>query len=125
MITPWQIYWITRLDTLNMAGVAMMALGFLVGLFLFGPICDPDIGEEAIAKLKRAQKWLLTIGIVGVLICTFVPTKRESAAIIVVPKIANSETIAELGDGIKTLAIEWMEELRPKKEENKWKEENK
>lgn len=119
-ITPALIYWITRLDPLNRLGGFIAVLGIIIGLFLFGPICD-DIGEEAIAKLKRAQKWLLTIGIVGILICTFVPTKKEVAAIIVIPRIANSETISEIGDGVKTLAVEWLEELRPaaKKEETK------
>lgn len=118
MITPSLIYWITRLDPLNRVGGVMAGLGIIIGLFLFAPLCE-DIGEEAIAKVKRAQKWLLTIGIIGILICTFVPTKKEAAAIIVVPKIANSETVFELGDGIKTLAVEWLEELRPKNNKEK------
>lgn len=120
-ITPALIYWITRLDPLNKAGGAMAILGFGLGLFLFAPICDPDlgIGDGAIAKLKRAQKWLLTIGIVGILICTFMPTKKEAAAMIVIPRIANSETVSEIGDGVKTLAVEWLEELRPKKNKEK------
>lgn len=120
-ITPALIYWITRLDPLNMAGLAMAILGFLACLPLFAQICDPYLGfsEGAIAKLKQAQKWLLTIGVVGLLLVTFVPTKKEMAAIIVIPRIANSETVAELGDGIKTLAVEWLEELRPNKKEDK------
>ena len=119
MITQSLIYWITRLDPLNRVGGVMAGLGIILGLFLFAPLCD-DIGEEAIAKVKRAQKWLLTIGIIGILICTFVPTKKEAAAIIVIPRIANSEMVEQIGDGVKTLAVEWLEELRPKsKEEQK------
>lgn len=120
-ITPALIYLITRLDAINIAGVFMAAIGFLLGLFLFGPICDLYLFEEKenIAKLKRAQKWLLTIGIVGTLVCTFVPTKQEMAAIIVIPRLANSETVSEIGDGVKTLAVEWLEELRPNKKEDK------
>lgn len=119
MITPSLIYWITRLDPLNSAGCLMASLGIVIGLFLFGPICDPDIGEEAIAKVKRVQKLILTIGIVGILICTFAPTKKEAAAMIVIPRIANSETVSEIGDGVKALAVEWLEELRPKNNKEK------
>ena len=118
-ITPSLIYCITRLDPLNRVGCVMAALGIIIGLFLFGPILDSDLDEEDIATLKRAQKWFLTIGIVGALVCTFVPTKQEAAAIIVIPRIANSETVEQIGDGVKTLAVEWLEELRPKKEETK------
>lgn len=117
-ITPALIYWITRLDPLNKAGILMACLGIGLALLLFVPICDSDLtfSEGAIAQFQRAQKWLLTIGVVGALICTFIPTKQEAAAIIVIPKIANSETVEQLGDGVKTLALEWMEELRPAKE---------
>lgn len=114
MITPSLIYWITRLDPLHSAGCLMAALGIVIGLFLFGPIFDTDIGGEAIANVKRAQKLILAIGIVGLLICTFVPTKKEAAAMIVIPRIANSETVEQIGDEVKTLAVEWLEELRPK-----------
>lgn len=117
-ITPSLIYWITRLDPIRKTAIMMAVMGFVSALLLFGPICD-DFGKEAIAKLKRIQKWLFAMGVAGLLLATFVPTKQEAAAIIVIPRIANSETVAEIGDGVKTLAIEWLEELRQKKEETK------
>ena len=52
----------------------------------------------------------------SIAICVFVPTTREMAAIYVVPKIANSETVKDLGEGIVTLAREWIQELRPNKQ---------
>ena len=39
------------------------------------------------------------------------------AAIYVIPKIANSQTVNDLGEGVVTLAREWIEELRPAKKE--------
>ena len=116
-ITPTLIYWLTRLDPIRKTAITMALVGFVSALFLFGPICD-DFGKEAVAKLKRIQKWLFAIGAAGLLLETFVPTKQEAAAILVIPRIANSETVAEIGDGVKTLAVEWLEELRPDRKES-------
>ena len=113
-VTPTLIYWITRLDPICKAGSAMAMFGLAIGLLLFGPLCD-DIGKEVAAKLKRIQKWLFAMGVAGLLIVIFVPTEKEAAAIIVIPRIANSETVEQIGDGMKTLAVEWLEELRPNK----------
>ena len=43
------------------------------------------------------------------------PTTKEMAAIIVIPKVANNEKIQELGDGIYQLANDWLKEISPKK----------
>lgn len=118
MITPSLIYWITRLEPIGKTAITMAVSGFMFALILFGPICD-DFGEETVAKLKRIQKWLFAMGAVGLLLATFVPTKKEAAAMIVIPRIANSETVEQIGDSVKTLAVEWLEELRPKSKEEK------
>ena len=47
----------------------------------------------------------------------FVPTMKEAAAIAVLPRIANSETVAEIGAEAKALAVEWLKDLRRKGEE--------
>lgn len=43
----------------------------------------------------------------------FVPTTKEMAAIVVIPRVANSESVQGLGEGIVDLAKVWMQELRP------------
>lgn len=48
---------------------------------------------------------------------TLIPSTKQMAAIIVVPKIANSEVVAEMGDTAKELvglAKAWLVELKPK-----------
>lgn len=44
-----------------------------------------------------------------------VPTTKEMAAIIVIPKVANSESVQGLGEGVVELAKAWMQELKPDK----------
>lgn len=53
------------------------------------------------------------------IISTFLPSTKQMAAIVVIPRIANSETVLELGDlgkDLIVLAKEWVEEIQPKKE---------
>lgn len=38
---------------------------------------------------------------------------------IVIPRVANSESVKDIGDGIVTLAKEWIEELKPSAKEDK------
>ena len=121
MITPWQIYWLTRLDGIDTILGLIIAVGLLsiIGLSLFWAMFTFDENEEVPPKLAKVIKRIFLLIIPVVILCALTPTTKQMAAIIVVPKIANSETVAELGDGIKTLAVEWMEELRPKKEVSK------
>ena len=44
------------------------------------------------------------------------PTAKEFAAMIVVPRVANSESLQDIGTGIVGLAKAWLEELKTSKE---------
>lgn len=44
-----------------------------------------------------------------------VPTTKEMAAIVVIPRVANSESVQGLGEGVVDLAKAWMAELKPDK----------
>jgi hypothetical protein len=44
-----------------------------------------------------------------------IPSTKQMAAIMIVPKIANSEKVQTIGNKVYDLAVEWMEELRPTK----------
>ena len=118
MITPSLIYWITRLDAVCKAAGALCVLsifavaGGLFALFICAADDVPDPFRSIWRNVTRVAAVVLAVS-GAVLVLT--PTKREMAAIIVLPRIANSETVAEIGDGVKTLAVEWLEELRPNK----------
>ena len=42
------------------------------------------------------------------------PSSKTAAAMFVIPAIANNENVKKVASGIYDLAVEWMEELKPK-----------
>lgn len=118
MITPSLVYWITRLDAVRQAAGTLVVLSVLavaVGLFALFICTTEDIPDPFRSIWRKATRVAAVVFAVSGLVLTLTPTKQEMAAIIVVPRIANSETVSEIGDGVKTLAVEWLEELRPNK----------
>lgn len=116
MITPSLIYWITRLDAICCACEATaILLGSATAIMLvFGIVARCNEDETVAVPIFRIVRITIPVVVVAILLRVFTPTKKELAAIIVIPKIANSETVEQIGDGVKTLAVEWLEELRPK-----------
>ena len=128
MITETSLYWFTRLshihefvDNLLAPFMALTIISFLI-LIILSILeklpCDTD--EKTILSIicKMAKKTgCIAVGIVSIImICSiFVPTTKEMAAIVVIPKIANNESIKGLGDEIVNLAKEWMKEIHPSK----------
>lgn len=123
MVTPMQLYWITRLDSLCVLlaiamGLFLLAAGVfaIAGFVEGGSILNDDSDETS----KRYFRWSLKSCIVALTILTlscFVPSTKEMAAIVVVPRIANSESVQEIGGKIVDLATAWLEGLAPKKKE--------
>ena len=110
-ITPEMMYWLTRCDSICIAGFFLAVASGIVFAISLCAILD-----EVRGLLVRVV-CLFSFGTFFACIatCVFVPSTKEMAAIYVVPKIANSQTVKELGDGVVTLAREWLEELRPAK----------
>jgi len=130
MITESQIYWITRLDSINVAlEVLSIAFGVVGSLGLIMSIIGyfankVDEQYEQNAKFIPICKRCIWYS-VGVLLLTFIcaagltflPTTKEMCAIKIIPVIANNEGVQELPQKAVELANEWMEELKPKKNE--------
>lgn len=143
IITGWQIYWLTRCDAIKAAldtngGFLLFAvLGALCfGIFLIGCCVETDeisrLTENGSSE-EKIQNEKVCLGICKVgrkiglcflfvflfiwlfcrITCPFVPTTKEMAAVIVIPKVANSESVQGLGEGVVELAKSWMEELKP------------
>ena len=133
------IYWLTRLDEFGIllgiifACVVIVAIANVVGGFIAMGSASTDqlynhpfrLAESKHSikvRFGRAVKLALVALLVGV-VNSFIPSTKQAAAIIVIPKIANSEIVAEMGDTAKELvclAKSWMIELKPQpKTENK------
>ena len=112
-ITPEMMYWLTRCDNICTAGFIFSVL------FGIGAVMSTMFVFNETESVKFFHKIFCVIAIllffISLATCVFVPTTREMAAIYVVPAIANSETVKDLGEGVVTLAREWIQELRPNK----------
>ena len=138
-ITPSTIYWLTRLDEFGIllgivfVCIVAVSLANIIGGFIAMDAVStdqlynhPERLEEDKHNIKvrfrRAVKCSLAALLVGV-VNSFIPSTKQAAAIIVIPKIANSEIVAEMGDTAKELvglAKSWLIELKPQpKTENK------
>ena len=132
IITGCQLYWLTRCDEIK----ALLEPGFGWGLFLFvstvallistivgvategSPehIDDYDIFRIATAAKRVSKPVCIVLSafiILGATISALIPTTKEMAAIVVIPAVANSESVQGLGEGIVNLAKDWMKELSP------------
>lgn len=116
-MTGWQLYWILRLDTINAtAGGIAGGFGclFCIGLIIYiimkiGNQYDED--EDLTKVAKALGKYLiifLCCFVFTLMAALFIPTTKQAAAIIVVPKIINNESVKKLPDNLVELANEWV-----------------
>lgn len=117
-LTTMQLYWIIKLDSFGnvsfffavLTGLATIIsiIGLLFSLF------SEDF-KEYLSNWKRVIKYVvMPIFILFLSVAVFLPTTKEMAAIIVIPKIINNEKVQELPQRLLDLGMEWIDELKPK-----------
>lgn len=121
IITPMQIYWLTRLDHVH----AVLAVTFVllvlstIGILIAGGVMqDCAFTEETNKRGKKfvgKTPFMAAAFVVTLLVDALIPATREMAAILIVPRIVNNEKVQTVGNQLYDLAVEWMEELRPAK----------
>lgn len=114
-ITTMQMYWIVTLNSILTGSAIMCAiLGFLI--VAIG--CYLAEEREASVFTKILASFVVFLFLTTFAACVFIPTTRQMAAIMIVPKIVNSEKVQAVGNRLYDLAVEWMEELKPEKGED-------
>lgn len=98
IISPWFLYFWTRLDLIVdfadfaavMAGL-VMTVSIIVSLIYSTAKHDSDIriGEA----WKQLRKWSIPVFAFFMLTCTFIPNKKDAAIIYIIPKVANSKVL--------------------------------
>lgn len=120
-MSKWDIYWITRLDHLGeMLGICYVIIIIsivVVAITLFIQVNNADYSLLA-PRTWAILKYLLILFFINSL-GYLLPTTKEMAAIIILPKLSQNETLQQLPDNILNLANEWIKELSPKKGEEK------
>lgn len=117
MITPSTIYWATRCDnfcgfTLAIALILSVVMVFTLAGFI---IRATDRSDELARLCVKLSPLTIFLFFVSWLAFSFIPTTKECAAMIIVPAIANNEKLRDTGDKLYELAVEWINELHPKK----------
>ena len=121
-LTPSLIYWLSRLEDLQIMctiiGIFTMIGAAILGIFVVASGAAGEVGEAVHKATRPAFRRTLPVGVALCLLSCFLPDTRTVAAMYVLPKIANSESLDEVASSMKTLAVEWMDELRPSKRNN-------
>lgn len=129
------IYWITRLDSLNLMFWLITILSFLVALLLACVAAGFSVSSfesyswvtdamraERLHNAKIFKRWAILVTIFSVIVgwtSCFIPTTKQAAAIYLLPKIANNEQVKQMPDKAAQLLNgkldEWLDDLRDKK----------
>ena len=123
MITESTIYWITRMDYLQ--GFALTITITLFVCCVAGAIISciakyTKCYKEERERGKQAFRWFLPLTFLSfVLLCgaMLIPSTKEYCAIKAIPMIVNNKQVQELPNKVVELANEWIEELKPSKED--------
>lgn len=94
VISAWDVYWVMQLDSIGGLFGAMAIVGTILAavVFCFSPFwADEDLVDA------KWRKWFvlgpLSVLFVGGVGHAFIPSTKTAAAMIVLPAVANSETV--------------------------------
>jgi hypothetical protein len=126
MITAWQIYLITRLDALIGVSVGILiftGLVIIVTLVKWQTDSDnydwEDNKENLVPIFKKWLKIEFALLIMSLFVIVTIPSSKEAAAILIIPKIANNEHVQNIPN--KTLELvekqldQWIQNIEKKK----------
>ena len=145
MITTTQMYWLTRCDpikeflvSLDRGSIALAGLCAVVALLpaavaIFAGNDSYEMfsgmDDASFDKLKGSmRKWAKRLGLLcaalwivsvtAATVAALTPTTKEMAAIMVIPKVANSKVVSDISGAASemiTIARDWLKELAPVK----------
>ena len=120
----WELYWITRLDGLNVLfgmGITFLVILFFV-LFIWRSMLDIDLKYPGVDGYEKAKILIpfVNVGIIASpllvmalsLALVLMPTTKEMALIYVAPKIINSELTGEIAADMKQIVSLATEKLK-------------
>ena len=115
MISPFVIYWISQLDSVIKVSAALGIILSLAMVFCCIGYIVMRLEGDYSELLDKLRYKLFLLACPFVLIATFLPSSKTLAAMYIVPAIANNEKVKDVGDRLYGLAVEWLDDLKPKK----------
>ncbi len=114
MLTGWDIYWITRLDSLNSIvefiggmGVVFAIMWTIVWIYT---TINPDGVSWGVKELLSKTKFILWTTIICIFLSITLLSTKQMFAIKIVPAIVNNEEVKRLPSLAVKYATEWLEE---------------
>ena len=93
VITAWQMYWITRLDSINTLVVVSALLFFTV---FGGSLATILANVYDSSKFRFITATSLILSILFGVSAVFIPSTKDAAAIIMIPRIANNQDVQDV-----------------------------
>ena len=115
-ITTMQMYWLVMLDSINIGSCIMCVI---LAVCIFVMIIISVESYECPTSVKVCAPFFVLFFLASFATCVFLPSTKQMAAIMIVPKIVNNEKVQMIGNKVYDLAVAWMEELKPNKKESK------
>ena len=112
MMNASTIYWITRLDAIK--GFLGASLGFVLvvtSVAWFVYIVDAKFEEGELPELHTVAKRATAVLFLVTLLFELIPSTKEMAAAIVIPRLAESEYVQSLGEDVKDAVRQWVVDL--------------
>lgn len=113
-MTPFQIYLFTRLELINMlsglfGSIFGIVTAILTMMFFVTLSEDSRLYEEEHRNTAKALKIFCPLFMINLFVYSAVPTQKEMAAIIVVPKILSEENVDKIqrigADGVDIVKL--------------------
>lgn len=115
VISPSDVYWITRCDAIKHMTVVLGVIS-AVATFLCLIIWGIASSDRIHYKMpKRLAAIAAPVAVLCLVVNAMTPTTKEMCAIIVIPAVANNDGVQDIAVEVKTLATDWLKELRPEK----------
>lgn len=121
-MTSWDIYWLTRMDYLQqlmfILAIILGVLSLVAGIIFVAAKAESyDEESEGVNISKKIMTISIPATLVLMSIASLLPSTKELAAIIIIPKIANAietnQQIKKIPENLITLANDWIKELGP------------
>ena len=112
IISAWELYWWTRLDSI----VGVAELGLIVSGVSLLAITIFVVGDQTWSRYAKPLIASYLICFFLLLIALFIPSQKDMAMIYIIPKIANNEHIQQEASEIYTMAKDALQEYLPKED---------
>ena len=108
-ISPWTLYWINRLDTLDHILIGLTFICFAVCFITILVVNEPGRNYEPRMKIPvKTFSIFLPLAAILILVNCFLPSTKEMYAIYTIPKVINHPKVQETIQAIPDITADTM-----------------